>query len=108
MESVAILGVVGNAIQLVDFTTKLVSKTLSLQRSGSLVEQEDCLLVSEDLANLSNALKTDLELPPASTTENDVATRSLREKCLEVALYIGKALADTEKKGNYGKWKSFR
>ncbi|EAT86569.2 hypothetical protein SNOG_05505 [Parastagonospora nodorum SN15] len=101
MESVAILGVVGNAIQLVDFTTKLVSKSRSLQHSGSLVEQGDLL-------TLSASLKRDLELAPAGNTENDIATRSICEKCFDIGLEIEIALADTNKKSSYGKWKSFR
>ncbi|KAH3971957.1 hypothetical protein HBH64_212460 [Parastagonospora nodorum] len=108
MESVAILGVVGNAIQLVDFTTKLVSKSRSLQHSGSLVEQEDLLTVSKDLSQLSASLKRDLELAPAGNTENDIATRSICEKCFDIGLEIEIALADTNKKSSYGKWKSFR
>jgi hypothetical protein len=108
MEPTAILGVVGNAIQLVDVTTKLISKTKSLQRLGSLVEHEDVLLVSKDLASLPEALKADLDALPAGATENDIATRSLCEKCLEVALEIESALADTKKKGTFGRWKSFR
>jgi len=108
MEAVAILGVVGNAIQLVDFTTKLISKSRSLQQSGSLVEQKDLLTVSEDLSQLSGSLKRNLDLSPPGNTENDSATRNICEKCLEIGLEIQTALADNNKKSSCGKWKSFR
>jgi DNA polymerase IIIc chi subunit len=108
MESVAILSVVGNAIQLVDFTTKIVSKARSIQTSGSIVEQEDLLLVSKDLARLSNTLKTDLATATPALTENDLSISRLCQKCLEVSLEIENAFADIDKKGLRGKWKSFR
>ncbi|KAH3970432.1 hypothetical protein HBI37_136300 [Parastagonospora nodorum] len=108
MESVAVLGVVGNAIQLVDFTTKLISKSRSLQHSGSLVEQKDLLTVSKDLLQLSGSLKRDLDCSPPDSTENDIATRSICEKCLEIGLEIQTSLADINKKSSYGRWKSFR
>ena len=104
---ITILGVVGNTVQLVDFTAKLISKTRSIQRSGSLVEQEDLLAVSKDLAQLSNTLKTDLNASKADLTENDLATRVLCQKCLEVADEIERALLEV-KKSPRGKWTSFR
>lgn len=80
METIAVLGVVGNTVQLVDFTAKLISKTRLLQRSGSLVEQEDLSAASKDLAQLSNNLKTDLDASKAELTENDLATNVLCQK----------------------------
>jgi hypothetical protein len=61
MEPVSVLSVVGNSIQLVEFTAKLVSKTQSFHRSGSLIKQEDLFTVSNDLSSLSKTLKTDLD-----------------------------------------------
>jgi hypothetical protein len=107
MEPFAALGVVSNAIQLIDFSTKLISKTKSLQRSGSLVEQEDLLLVSKDLASITDALMAELGLTPAGITGNDIATRSLCEKCLEVALETETALVDTKERSTVDRWKSF-
>jgi hypothetical protein len=50
MEPVAFLGIVGNAKQIVDFTSKLISKTRSFQTHGILVEQGDLLSVSKGLS----------------------------------------------------------
>lgn len=89
MESVAILGVVSNAIKLADFTTKLISKSRLLHHSGSLVEQKDLLTVSKDLSQLSASPKRDLDLAPAGNTENDVATRRIWENASKSGSKLG-------------------
>jgi hypothetical protein len=107
MESVAVLGIICNAIQLVDFTTELVSKARSIQKSGTVAEQENLLLVGKDLACLSKTLTADLAMLTPTLTENDLAISRLYHKCLEVALEIDTAFADINKEGPRGKRRSF-
>ena len=107
MEPISILGVVGNTVQLIDFTAKLLSKTQSIHRSGSLLKQDNLLTVGNDLSHSSKALKVELNTAKSTLTENDRATSLLCQSCLEVAQEIEQALADMKKRPR-DKWKSFR
>ncbi|KAF2727515.1 hypothetical protein EJ04DRAFT_594771 [Polyplosphaeria fusca] len=108
MEPIAILGVAGNVIQLIDFAGKLVSKTHSYRRSGSLVEHQDLQIVSNDLAHLSSKLIDDLRDDASSLSENDRALRTISESVIRISKDIEATLTAAALPGSRGRWKSFR
>jgi len=98
MELVAILHVVENVIQVVEFAAKLILKTQTIQRPASLVEQQFISGCQNDLACYSKALKTEYNTQNSRTMDNDLATIEPCNKCLEVALEIEPALANAKSK----------
>lgn len=108
MEPVTILSVAGNAIQFIDFAGKLISKTRTIHRRGSLVEHGDLQSAGVHLTNLSSKLKSDLEASGLTLTETDQVLHDICARCLEIANELELALAKLKGNGVVGRWCSFR
>jgi molecular chaperone GrpE (heat shock protein) len=104
METLATIGLVGNIVQFVDFSGKLISKSSQLYRSGkgALAENVDTETAAKDLVLLNNKLKD------AATITGDRALESLCESCNAVADELLAALDKVKVKGKQQKWKSIR
>jgi hypothetical protein len=104
METLAAIGLVGNIVQLVDFSGKLISKSAQLYQSseGALPYNIDIETVTGDLVVLNNKLKD------AANIAGDGALESLCKSCNAVAEELLAALDKVKVKGKQQKWKSIR
>ncbi len=105
MEALAAVSLVGTVVQLVEFATKLTSKTAELHRSrdGVLIENADVESITKDLVELSDRLK--------ATTEGTIPRlAALCVSCGEVAdeLLTGLARLKGAPSRGAGKAKSVR
>jgi chromosomal replication initiation ATPase DnaA len=104
METLAIISLVGNVIQFVDFSGKLISKSTELYRSneGVLVENIDVETATTHLVLLNNKIKD------AATTASDDALRRLCESCQSTADELLAALERLKLSSKQDRWKSIR
>jgi len=104
METLAIIGIVGNIVQFVDFSGKLISKSTELYRSseGALAENIDTETITNHLVLLNNKLKG------AATATGDSTLESLCKSCATTADALLAALDNVRVKGKQDKWKSMR
>jgi tetratricopeptide (TPR) repeat protein len=104
METLAVIGLVGNIVQFVDFSGKLVSKSAELYRSseGALAENSDIETAINHLVLINNKLKD------AATTTGDSALQSLCKSCGTTADQLLAVLDKVKVKGKQDKWKSIR
>lgn len=104
MEALAIIGLVGNIVQFVDFSSKLISTSTQIYGSaeGALAENVDIEAVTNDLVLLSNNLKD------AASNPRDEALKSLCESCHTVAEQLLAALDKVKAKGKRQKLDSIR
>jgi hypothetical protein len=104
METLAIIGLVGNIVQFVDFSGKLIAESRELYKSseGALAENIDTETATKHLLMLNKKLKD------AATATGDVTLQSLCESCHTVAIKLLGALDKVKVKGGQQKWKSIR
>jgi hypothetical protein len=104
METLAIIGLVGNIVQFVDFSGKLISKSTELYRSseGALAEHIDIETATNHLVLLNGKLKD------VATTTGDGALESLCISCGTTADNLLAALDKVKVKDKQHKWKSIR
>jgi hypothetical protein len=104
METLAIIGLVGNVVQFVDFSGKLISKSTELYRSseGALAEHIDIETATNHLVLLNRKLKD------AASTTGDGPLESLCISCGAAADNLLTALDKVKLKDKQHKWKSIR
>ena len=104
MEALGVVGLVGNIIQFVDFSGKLVSKSIQLYHScdGAPVESIEIEEATKHLLRLNKTLKDN------ATTVGDGALWSLCLSCRETAIDLLEALDTVKVKGRQQKWESIR
>ena len=104
METLAIIGLVGNIVQFIDFSGKLISKSTELYWSseGALAENIDTETATNHLVLLNSKLQN------AATATGDSALESLCKSCSAAADELLAALDKVKVKGKQGKWKSIR
>jgi hypothetical protein len=108
MEVLAAIGLVGNIVQFVDFSSKLVSRIAELYQSteGALADDVDLEAVTNDLALLS------VKLQSQGQTEESPALERLSKSCNEVATDLLTALNKVKVNGKHQKresiWKALR
>ena len=104
MEAFAIIGLVGNIVQFVDFSSKLLTKSTELYQSneGALAENIDTEIATNDLVLLNNKLKD------AATTTSDDALKRLCESCKSTANELLAALNKVRVNGKQNRWKTIR
>jgi hypothetical protein len=97
METLAIIGLVGNIVQFVDFSSRLVSKSVQLYQSsdGALVENADIETVTDHLLVLNNKLKD------AAVTTGDGTLEKLCTSCSSTAAELLTALDNVKVKGKH-------
>ena len=104
METLAIIGLIGNVVQFIDFSGKLIAKLTELYRSsdGALAENIDAETATNHLALLNNKLKD------AATGTSDDALKSLCESCKFTTDKLLAALNKVKVNGKQDRWKSIR
>ncbi|KAE8446593.1 hypothetical protein EG329_011786 [Mollisiaceae sp. DMI_Dod_QoI] len=105
MDTLAAIGLVGNIVQFVDFTSKLVSKAREGYRSadGAFIENADLETVTADLLAVANKIK-----PQEVVRIRDTNFSNLCSSCTDVAGELLAALAKLKVQNGKSKWKSFR
>jgi hypothetical protein len=104
METLAIIGLVGNIVQFVDFSGKLISKSTELYRcsEGALAEHLDIEMATNHLVLLNSKLKE------AATSTGDGALESLCISCGAAADNLLATLDKVKVRDKQHKWKSIR
>lgn len=104
METVAVISLVGNVIQFVDFSAKLIAKSTELYRSseGALAENIDTKAAIDHLVLLNDKLKG------SAATTNDNTLKNLCESCQSAADELLTALNKVKVSGKQDRWKSMR
>lgn len=103
METLAIIGLVSNIVQFLDFSGRLISKSAQLYRSGdALAENVDIETATSHLILLNDKLKD------AATATSDGALESLCKSCDTVANMLLVALENVKVKDKQRKWESMR
>lgn len=104
MEALVVIGLVGNIVQFVDFSGKLISKSTELYRSseGALTENIDIETVTNHLVLLNSKLKS------TANNTGDSTLEGLCESCGAAAEELLAALDKVKVKGKQDKWKSIR
>jgi hypothetical protein len=104
MEALAAIGLVGNIVQFVDFSRKLISKSIQLYHSydGALAEDIEIEKATKHLLRLNKTLKDD------AATVGDGALQSLSLSCREAAIDLLEALGKAKVKDRQQKWESIR
>ena len=102
MDPLTIIGLVGNIVQFVDFSGKLISKSTELYQSseGALAANIDTETATNHLVLLNNKLKN------AATTTGDGALERLCKSCGTAADELLAALDKVKVKGKQDKWTS--
>jgi arginyl-tRNA synthetase len=104
MDALAIIGLVGNVVQFIDFGGKLIAKSTELYQSseGALAENIDIETTINHLVLLTSKLKD------TATTTSDDALRRLCESCKSTADELLTALKKCKVSGKQDRWKSIR
>ena len=104
MEAFAIIGLVGNVVQFIDFSGKLIAKSTELCQSneGALAENIDTEMATNHLVLLNNKLKD------TATTTSDDALKRLCESCKSTADELLAALNKVRVSGKQDRWKTIR
>ncbi|OCK72799.1 hypothetical protein K432DRAFT_430890, partial [Lepidopterella palustris CBS 459.81] len=105
METLAIIGLIGNIVQFIDFSGKLIAESTELYRSseGALAENIDAETATNHLVLLSNKIKD-----AATTTTSGDALKTLCESCESTAEKLLAALNKVKVNGKQDRWKSIR
>jgi hypothetical protein len=104
MEALAVIGLVANIIQFVDFSGKLIAKSTELYHShdGALAENVDIETTTKHLTVLIQKLKDD------AITVGDGTLQKLSLACQNVAIDLLVALDKVKVKNRQQKWESIR
>lgn len=104
MEPLVAIGLVGNIVQFVDFTSKLVSKTVENYHSadGAFMENTDLETATNDLLALNERIRSNTTIESTNP-----ALASLCCSCCDVANELLTALTKLKVQGGKSKWKSF-
>lgn len=113
MDPLTALSLASNDLQVVDFSTRLVSKGYKIYTSadGSLAENVDAEAVTNSLSMLTAKLRRsfkDGEKSPAQLSEDEQSFIRLCEKCSIVADDLLDKCDRVKVTGRYRKWKSAR
>jgi len=104
MEALVAIGLVGNIIQFVDFSGKLITKSIELYHSydGALAENVDIETATKHLTVLVKKLKDD------AIITGDGALQNLSLACQKAAIDLLVALDKVKVKNRQQKWESIR
>jgi len=108
MDPLTALGFASNIIQLITFTSDLVSKGREIYKSadGQLLESQELDTVAKSLQDLCTNLPAQLRKKSLSKTESQL--RSLCEDCNKAAAQLIDAIRGLKVTGSNKKWASFR
>jgi hypothetical protein len=116
------LGVAGNIVQFVDYTTRLISKSREIYQSaeGASFEHLDLEVIASNLSRLTEGLRKDLHRHLISPTNGHISVSgtsekraeiqlgSINAKCAQEADALLAILRDLRVEGKHKKWQSFR
>ena len=112
MDPLTALGVASNVIQIVDFSTRLVSKSQKIYKSGdgTLAENVDTETVAKDLRLLNSKLEVSFNASKSSgvINQDDQSLLHLCEKCHVLSDELLLKLEKLKVIGKHRKWKSAR
>jgi protein-arginine kinase activator protein McsA len=104
MEPLAIIALVGNVVQFVEFSGRLIAKSTELYRSseGALAENIDAETAASHLVLISDNIQT------TASSFSDEALKRLCESCKSTADELIAALNKVKVNGKQNRWKSMR
>jgi hypothetical protein len=107
MDPLTALGLAGNVVQFVDFTSKLISGAYEVYSSstGTTAETADLSTVIEDLEVVTRRLTPTLNKP---RTDDEIALSNLVSKCQKLSGDLLKVLNKLKSKNPHSKWESVR
>jgi hypothetical protein len=113
MDPLTALGLASNIIQVVDFSTKLVSKGYNIYKSadGSLAENVDAEAITRNLTMLTTKLRHSFKIGQegnGNLSDDDQSLTRLCEKCTQIADELLHKLDQAKVTGRHRKWKSAR
>jgi hypothetical protein len=113
MDPISAFGIAVNVIQLVDFTSKLVSEAEEIYRSGDgeLIEHAELKTVTKDLLKLTLAVDSSIKerkLGRKALSESEREQERLGQECRHVASELLTALNKLKVGGKHAKWNSMR
>jgi hypothetical protein len=104
METLAVIGLVGNIVQFVNFGSKLISKSVQLYQSSDGVLTEN---INKETAT-THLIRLNSRLENAANATGDKAIEALCKSCSAVAVELLGALDILKVHGENEKWKSMR
>lgn len=111
MDPMSAISLAGTVVQFVDFSVKLVAKSSEIYNSGQGASLRNIELegVAKNLSSLTTRLKQRTEKACAfAVSEDEVALRSLCNRCCEIGQELLKTLDSAKVHGTNAKWKSVR
>lgn len=110
MEPVSALALAGNIIQLVDFSTRILSRSKELYKSVDGQTAEHALLenAAQNLSDLSADLGTHTGPNISHLTKSDKILLKLKHECQDTATELREALQRAKLKRPRSKWESLR
>jgi len=113
MEPLSAFSVAANVIQLVDFTSKLVSGAHEIYESADeeLIEHSELKAVTKNLSRLTREFDTSIKarkLDRKQFSENELEQERLGKDCSRVASELLEALDRLKFHGKHAKWNSVR
>jgi len=113
-ESILIFGVAANAMQFIDFGSKVLSASYRLYKTGTgdkgLEANRELEVITKSLQKLIEGLESSLREDESkqALTQNELAIRELASGCKDVAEELITAVQKLKIEGKSGKWNSFR
>lgn len=113
-EALAALGIASNIVQLISFTSDLISKGHEIYTSadGELVEYLELETITNHIQTLNSQIawkpKLDKKGKKRTLTKTESRLKELCEGCNDVARHLLTALKDLKAEGKNKRWKSFR
>jgi hypothetical protein len=118
LDPLSALSVAVNIIQLVDFTTRLVSTSVDIYQNDALLEHSELRAAAEQLKTLKTGLvaSADADNPQTQTGEDAPKTTTAtlenlfaaRDYCLQCSDELIGAIDKATVSGKFRKWKSVR
>ena len=110
MEPLVALGLAANIVQLVDFASKLVSRSRETYQSadGALVENSELQAVTQNLQTLTGELHLSSKGQIKDSSGAEKQLHDLCSGCTDATAQLLAALEKLKAKGDHKRWGSFR
>ena len=113
-EAILAFGLASNAIQFIDFGSKILSKTYHLYHSKAGGQIEECGLevVTRDLQRVTESLQSSFaderKQSPKPLSQNEVQLQDLARRCQDSCSELVAALEELKVHGRSRRWNTFR
>ena len=112
LDPLSALGVAASVIQLVEFSTPIISKGQHLYKSpsGTSAENEETAAAAKRLKDLARGIQESLQTGPDTGDEDQDALEAITSECLKVADELALELEKLKVSAGakFRRWKSFR